>query len=60
MLLHRTVGLKLSAVDDKGNLQGRIFFPAGEISHEILKNGFSRLTAPKDMDFDADFYRDLK
>jgi len=60
MLLHRTVGLKLTRVDDNGNLQGRVYFPAGEISYEILKNGYSRLTAPKDMDFDPDYYRDLK
>ena len=27
MLLHRTIGVKLSKVDDNGNLCGRLHFP---------------------------------
>jgi endonuclease YncB( thermonuclease family) len=61
MLLHKTVGIKLNKVDDNnGNLVGRIHFPHGEIAAEILKRGFAKLSTPKDSDFDAQYYRELK
>ena len=60
MLLHKTVGIKLARVDESGNLVGRIFFSAGEIAAEILKNGYSKLSTPKDSNFDAAYYKELK
>ena len=61
MLLHKTVGVKLTKVDDNnGNLVGRIHFPHGEIAAEILKRGLAKLSTPKDSDFDAQYYRELK
>ncbi len=61
MLLHKTVGVKLARVDDNnGNLVGRVHFPQGEIAAEILKRGLAKLSTPKDSDFDAQYYRELK
>lgn len=60
MLLHKTVGLKLSRVEDNGTMVGRILFPAGDIACEVLKQGFCRISTPKDMNFDADYFRELK
>lgn len=60
MLLHKTVGLKLVKVDERGELVGRILFSAGEIAAEILKNGFCKLSTPKDSNFDAAYFKDLK
>ena len=60
MLLHRSVGVKLARVDDNGTLVGRIHFSAGDIASEVLKRGLSRLSTPKDSDFDAEYYRELK
>lgn len=60
LLLHKTVGLKLIKVDDRGELVGRVLFSAGEIAAEILKNGFCKLSTPKDSNFDAAYYKDLK
>lgn len=60
MLLHKTVGVKLARVDDKGELVGRIFFSAGEIAAEILKMGLCKLSTPKDSNFDAAYYKELK
>ena len=61
MLHHRTVGVKLTRVDDQnGNLIGRVHFPQGDIAAEILKRGLAKLSTPKDSDFDADYYRELK
>ena len=61
MLLHKTVGVKLARVDDNnGNLQGRIHFPQGDIAAELLKKGLAKLSTPKDSDFDAVYYRELK
>ena len=60
MLLHRTVGVKLARVDDRGDLIGRIFFPAGDIAAEILKSGLAKLNMPKDMNFDAEYFKELK
>ena len=60
MLLHRTVGVKLARVDDNGTLVGRIHFSAGDIASEVLKRGLCKLSTPKDSDFDADYYRELK
>ena len=61
MLLHRTVGLKLQRVDEtNGNFVGRLHFPSGDIASEILKRGLAKLSTPKDSDFDADYYRELK
>ena len=39
---------------------GRIYHPNGDIASEVLKNGFARLSTPKDMNFDADYFRELK
>ena len=60
MLLHRTVGVKLARVDDNGNLIGRIHFSAGDIATETLKRGLCKLSTPKDTDFDAVYYKELK
>jgi staphylococcal nuclease domain-containing protein 1 len=60
MLLHKTVGVKLARVDESGGLVGRIFFSAGEIAAEVLKSGYSKLSTPKDSNFDAAYYKELK
>ena len=60
MLLHKTVGIKLTRVDENGNLVGRVHFPQGDIASEILKKGLAKLSTPKDSDFDAAYYRELK
>ena len=61
MLLHRTVGIKLTRVDENnGNLVGRLHFPQGEIAAEILKRGLAKLSTPKDTDFDAEYFKELK
>lgn len=61
MLLHKTVGIKLQRVDENnGNLVGRILFPQGDIACEILKRGLAKLSTPKDSDFDAVYYKELK
>ena len=61
MLLHKTIGVKLSKVDENnGNLQGRIHFPQGDIAAELLKKGLAKLSTPKDSAFDAVYYRELK
>ena len=43
-----------------GNLVGRLHFPQGDIAAELLKKGYAKLSTPKDSDFDADYYRELK
>lgn len=43
-----------------GNLVGRLHFPQGDIASELLKKGYAKLSTPKDSDFDADYYRELK
>ena len=60
MLLHKTIGIKLTRVDDNGNLVGRVHFPQGDIAAEILKKGLAKLSTPKDSDFDAAYYREPK
>mmetsp|Transcript_20434 Transcript_20434/g.19420 ORF Transcript_20434/g.19420 Transcript_20434/m.19420 type:complete len:95 (-) Transcript_20434:819-1103(-) len=60
LILHRTVGVKFEKVEEGGNLCGRVIHPAGDISYEVLKNGFSKLNIPKNTDFDADYYKTLK
>lgn len=61
MLLHRTVGIKLTRIDENnGNLVGRVHFPQGDIASEILKRGLAKLSTPKDSDFDAEYFRELK
>lgn len=60
MLLHKTVGLKLLRVDERGELVGRIHFSAGEIASEVLKHGFCKLSTPKDSNFDAAYFKELK
>ena len=60
MLLHRTVGVKLARIDEFGNLIGRVHFPAGDIACECLKHGFVKLSNPKDMNFDAEYFGELK
>lgn len=37
MMLHRSIGVKLARVDEKGNFVGRIYHPGGDIASEILK-----------------------
>jgi endonuclease YncB( thermonuclease family) len=60
MLLHRTVGIKLTRVDDRGELVGRIHFSAGDIATEVVKAGLAKLSMPKDMNFDAQYFKELK
>lgn len=60
LLLHRTIGIKLTRVDEKGELSGRIYFSAGDIQCEILTRGFCKLSTPKDSNFDAAYYKTLK
>ena len=65
LLLHRTIGVKFDRYESGaegagGNLYARIYHPAGDIAYEILKNGFSKLQAPKSTDFDAEYYKTLK
>jgi staphylococcal nuclease domain-containing protein 1 len=66
LLLHRTVGVKLERFEPggaegaPGNLYGRLFHPAGDIAYEVLKNGFAKLNAPKNTEFDTEYYRSLK
>lgn len=60
MLLHKTVGVKLARIDESGNLVGRVHFPAGDIACETLKNGLAKLSTPKDMNFDTEYYAELK
>jgi len=60
MLLHKTVGVKLTRIDESGNLVGRVHFPAGDIACETLKNGLAKLSIPKDMNFDTEYYAELK
>jgi len=60
MLLHKTVGVKLTRVEDNGSLAGRLHFPQGDIAAELLKKGLAKLSTPKDSDFDANYYRELK
>lgn len=59
-VLNRTVGIKFERVEEGGIFIGRIHHPAGDIAYEVLKNGFSRLNAPKNMEFDAEYYKKLK
>jgi hypothetical protein len=44
----------------QGNLYARIFHPAGDIAYEVLKNGFAKLNAPKNTEFDAEYFKQLK
>lgn len=60
MLLHRTVGVKLARVDERGDLVGRIFYQQGDIAAEILKNGLAKLSTPKDTNFDSEYFKELK
>jgi len=60
LLLHRTVGVKLLNFEEGGTLVGRIYHPNGDISYEVLKSGFSKLNTPKNIDFDADYFKSLK
>ena len=59
-ILNRTVGVELERVEEGGNFVARIHHPAGDIAYEILKNGYSKLNAPKTMNFDAIYYKTLK
>ena len=58
--MHRTVGVKFDKVEEGGTFVGRIFHPAGDIAYEVLKNGYSKLNPPKNIDFDAEYYKTLK
>jgi staphylococcal nuclease domain-containing protein 1 len=60
LLLHRTVGVKLEKMEEQGNLMAKIYHPAGDIAYEVLKAGFSKLSQPKNIDFDAEYYKTLK
>ena len=60
MLLHRTIGVKLLKIDDRGDLIGRIYFPAGDIASEVLKQGLAKVSTPKDTQFDAAYFKELK
>ena len=57
MMLNRSIGVKLARVDDKGNFVGRIYHPGGDIATEILKQGFSKLSAPKEIkELDVEYF----
>lgn len=58
-LLHRTVGVKLARVDDRNELVGRIYFTQGDIASEVLKSGLAKVSMPKDMNFDANYLKEL-
>ncbi len=58
--MHRTIGVKLERTEEGGVLVGRIFHPAGDIAFEILKQGFAKLNTPKNIEFDADYFKTLK
>lgn len=58
--MHRTVGIKVSRIDDRNDLVGRIYFHQGDIASEVLKNGLAKLSMPKDMNFDANYLKELK
>ena len=60
LLLHKTVGVKLERSEEGGTLVGRIFHPAGDIAYEVLKNGYAKLNMPKNIDFDAEYFKTLK
>jgi len=60
LLLQRTVGVQFDRVDDNGNLYARLHHPAGDIAYEVLKNGFAKLNNPKNLDIDADYFKQLK
>jgi len=60
LLLSRTVGIKFERVEEGGTFVGRIYHPAGDIAYEVLKNGYSKLNPPKNIDFDAEYYKTLK
>jgi endonuclease YncB( thermonuclease family) len=61
MMLNRSIGVKLSSCDEKGNFTGRIYHPGGDIASEILKQGFSKLNAPKDISqLDVEYFQTLK
>lgn len=58
LVLHRTVGVKFEKVEENGgNLAGRIYHPAGDIAYEVVKNGFAKLSIPKNIDFDSEYYK---
>lgn len=60
-LMHRTIGIKLARVDEQGNFVGRIYHPAGDIASEILKQGFSKLSNPKEIkELDVAYFHQLK
>ena len=59
MLLHRTVGLKLSRVDDQNSFVGRVHY-VGDIAAELLKLGLAKVAAPKEANFDAEYFKELK
>lgn len=42
-LLHREVDLLLQGVDKQGNLYGVVVHPKGDVRHELLKQGLSRM-----------------
>lgn len=60
LLLHKTIGVKLERSEEGGTLVGRVFHPAGDIAYEVLKNGYAKLNMPKNIDFDADYFKTLK
>lgn len=60
MLLHRDITVKLTRLDDHDNLVGRIYFPKGDIASEILNRGLAKLSTPRDANFDAEYFAQLK
>lgn len=59
MLLNRTVGVKLTRLDDQNNLVGRVHY-VGDIACELLKQGLARVAAPREPNFDAEYFKELK
>lgn len=50
----------MDRVEEGGTIVARIFHPAGDIAYEVVKNGFAKLNMPKNIDFDADYFKSLK
>jgi hypothetical protein len=50
----------MERVEEGGTIVGRIFHPAGDIAYEVLKSGLAKLNMPKNIDFDADYFKTLK
>ena len=60
LLLNRTIGIQFEKVEEGGTFVGRVHHPQGDIAYEVLKNGYSKLNPPKNMEFNQENYKRLK